>query len=190
MPFERTSSETVWEGKIFALRVEDFRFDDGEEVTREVVTHPGAVVIVAHDSENLYLVRQPREAVGEQALLEVPAGKLDEGERPLETAKRELAEELAKDARSWTHLTSFYSSPGFTDERMHLYLATELEDREGGGGEAPIGTSEERLEVVTVPLGDLDAVISECEDAKTLVALLWLRAYGADGPEKGGSSDG
>ena len=72
--------------------------DDGEEADREVVAHPGAVGIVAHDGERIYLVRQPREAVGEQSLLELPAGKLEEGEEPLETAKRELAEEIGKGA--------------------------------------------------------------------------------------------
>src|SRR4051812_3979776 len=129
MAFERIGSEEIWSGKIATLRIDRVRYDDGEEAEREVVAHPGAVGIVAHDGEHLYLVAQPREPVNEQALLELPAGKLDEeGEGPLETAKRELAEEIGKGARTWQHLTTFYGSPGFSDEQVHIYLATDLYD--------------------------------------------------------------
>ncbi|MGH3993289.1 MAG: NUDIX domain-containing protein [Pseudonocardiaceae bacterium] len=173
MSFERIDSRTVWEGKIATVRVDRFRFDDGEEADREVVAHPGAVGVVAHDGEKLFLVRQPREAVEEPALLELPAGKLDEeGEDPLATAKRELAEEVGKGARGWRRLTSFYTSPGFADEECHLYLATDLYDAQAQAGE------EERIEIVEVPLTELDHLIQECRDAKTLVGLLWFKAYG------------
>src|SRR5919204_942483 len=128
MGFERIDSELVYEGKIFSVRRDRFRYEDGEEAEREVVSHPGAVGVVAHDGERLYLVRQPREAVGEQAVLEIPAGKLETGEDVLETAKRELAEEIGKGAREWRHLKSYWSSVGFTDEEVHLYLATDLYD--------------------------------------------------------------
>ena len=172
MTFERIDSETAWEGRIAKVRVDRFRFDDGEEAEREIVEHPGAVVVLAHDGERLYMVRQPREAVGEQALLELPAGKLDEeGEEPRETAERELAEEIGKGARSWERLTSFYTTPGFADEEMHLYLATDLYDREAETEE------NERIEVVEVPLERLDEAIEECRDGKSLVGLLWFRAY-------------
>ncbi len=90
-PFEKTGEELKWEGKIAQVRVDSFRHEDGEEVKREVIVHPGAVAIVAHDEKHVWLVRQPREAVGEDGLLELPAGKLDvAGEPPLETAQREL----------------------------------------------------------------------------------------------------
>ena len=112
-------------------------------------------------------MRQPREAVNEQALLELPAGKL-EGEDALETAKRELAEEIGKAAESWEYLTSFYTSPGFADEECHLYLATGLYDHFAEADEA------ERIEIVTVPLDELGQTIEECRDSKTLVGLLWL----------------
>jgi 8-oxo-dGTP pyrophosphatase MutT (NUDIX family) len=171
MSFERVDSRTEWEGRIAKVRVDRVRFDDGEEAEREIVEHPGAVGIVAHDGERLFLVRQPREAVGEQALLELPAGKLDEeGEGPLETAKRELAEEIGKGARSWEPIASFYTSPGFADEECHLFLATDLHDESADAGE------NERIEIVAVPLAELDAVIEECRDAKSLVGLLWLRS--------------
>jgi 8-oxo-dGTP pyrophosphatase MutT (NUDIX family) len=172
MTFERIGSETAWQGRIATVRVDRFRYDDGLEADREIVAHPGAVAVVAHDGERLYLVRQPREAVEEQALLELPAGKLDEeGEEPLDTAKRELAEEIGKGAREWEHLTSFYTSPGFADEECHVYLATDLFEEHADADDA------ERIEVVEAPLDDLDDVIAGCRDSKTLVGLLWFRAY-------------
>ena len=99
--FERTGGTTRYEGKIFSVREETFRHEDGDESTREIVRHQGAVGVVCHDGERIWLVRQPREAVGAPDLLELPAGKLDvEGEEPLETAKRELAEEIGKAAEA------------------------------------------------------------------------------------------
>jgi 8-oxo-dGTP pyrophosphatase MutT (NUDIX family) len=169
---ERIASETAWEGRIATVRVDRFRYDDGQEADREVIAHPGSVAIVAHDGERVYLVQQPREAVNERELLELPAGKLDEeGEEPLDTAKRELAEEIGKGARAWSHLVSFYTSPGFVDEECHVYLATDLYDEGADAGE------EERIEIVTVPLDELDSVIRRCRDAKSLAGLLWFRAF-------------
>lgn len=170
MSFERVATEEIWTGRIASVRNESFRHADGEVVEREIVGHPGAVGIVAHDGEQLWLVRQPREAVGEY-LLELPAGKLDEeGEDVLATAKRELAEEIGKGAKTWKHLTTFYASPGFSDEQIHVYLATDLYDEQAHTDEI------ERIEVVTVPLGRIDDVIRDSNDAKTLVGLLWFRA--------------
>jgi 8-oxo-dGTP pyrophosphatase MutT (NUDIX family) len=173
MAFERIGVDEVWSGRIASVRVERWREDDGEEVEREVVAHPGAAGVVAHDGERLYLVRQPREPVGDPALLELPAGRLDEeGEEVLATAKRELAEEIGKGARTWKHLTTFWSSPGFSDEEIHVYLATDLYDEHAETDE------NERIEIETVPLSELDSVIRDCKDSKTLVGLLWLKAMG------------
>ena len=172
MSFERTGSEEVYSGLIATVRVDTFRHDDGEEVKREYVAHPGAVVMLAHDGRTLYLVRQPREAAGLEGLLELPAGKLDEeGEEHEQTVRRELAEEIGKGARSVEHVKSFYSSPGFTDELMHLYLCTDLYDERAEADE------NERIEVVPWPLERVDDAIAETPDAKSLVGLLWLRAY-------------
>jgi ADP-ribose pyrophosphatase len=173
--FKRTGGEEAWSGKIIKVRVDRYvHDDDGEEVEREWVVHPGAVAMVAHDGESLYLVRQPREAVDEQALLEIPAGKLDEeGEEPLDTAKRELIEEIGKGAREWEHLVTALSSPGFTDEKYHLFLATDLYDAEPD--EDP--EENERIEIVEWPLAKLDEAIEQITDAKSLIALLWFRAY-------------
>lgn len=170
MTFERIDSHEVWSGRIVKVREDRFRYDDGEEAEREIVSPPGAVGIVAHDGERLYLVAQPREAVDEQELLELPAGKLDaEGETPLETAKRELAEEIGKGARNWSHLTTYYASAGFCDEQVHVYLATDLYDQHAEAEE------NERIEIRTVPLAQLDATIRDSRDAKTLIGLLWLK---------------
>lgn len=172
--FEQVGSETVWSGHIGTIRVERYRHADGEEVTRENVAHPGAVAIVPIDREYVWLIRQPREIVGERALLEIPAGKLDrDGEDPLEAAERELAEEIGKAAGRYELLKTIYTSPGFTDERIEIYLATELRDVE-----RPPVEEDERIEVVAWPLKRLDDAIAACSDAKSLVGLLLLRGRG------------
>jgi 8-oxo-dGTP pyrophosphatase MutT (NUDIX family) len=164
------ASKTIYEGQVFAVRVDSFREEDGSTREREVVAHPGAVAIVAHDEEVLFLVRQPREAVGEEALLELPAGKLDvEGETPLECARRELEEEVGLRAAEWRELKRFYTSPGFADEEVYLFEATGLERVEARPDEG------EDLEVVECPLSDLDSVIERCADAKSLIGLMLLR---------------
>ncbi len=169
MSFDRVGSETAWKGRILEVRIDRFRHDDGGEAEREVIAHLGAVGVVAHDAEHVWLVRQPREAAGEQALLEVPAGKLDvEGEPPLATAKRELAEEIGKAAEEWREIASFYTSPGFTDERVTVFAATGLSDADATADE------EERIEVVPWPLERLDEAIADCHDSKSLIGLLWL----------------
>ena len=170
--FERIASEEIWQGHIGGVRVDTFRYEDGEEATREIVTHPGAVTVLPFDGERIWLVRQPREPVGEQALLELPAGKIDrKGEELEEVARRELAEEIGKGAREWRHLVSFYNSPGLLSEENHLFLAQDLYD------ESLEAEEEERIEIVTVPIGDLDDTIAELKDAKTLIGLLWFRAF-------------
>jgi ADP-ribose pyrophosphatase len=168
--FDEISCEQVYEGKIFRVDKCEFRFPDGEETTREIIRHPGAVGIVPVDDEHVWLVRQPREAVGDPDMLEIPAGKLDqEGESPLDTGKRELAEEIGKGAEEWEHLTTFFTSVGVMDEQVHVYLATGLHDREV---EPP--DHDERIEVVRWPLDRLDEAIAQTRDSKTLVGLLML----------------
>ncbi len=173
MSFDLVESEEIWKGHIGTVKVQRFRHDDGEVVQREVVEHPGAAVMLPFDGDRIWLVRQPREIVGEEALLELPAGKLNGGE-VLDTAKRELREEIGMAAATWKFLTSFYASPGFTDEEIHAFLATDL-------SEDPLEADEnERIEVVKEPLERLDELIASCRDSKSLVTLLWFRAFELD----------
>ena len=174
-PFEAIGRGMMYSGRLVEVSVERFRHADGEEVTREVVHHSGAVAVVAHDEQHVWLVRQPREAVGEPGLLEIPAGRLDvAGEEPLQAAQRELAEEIGRGADNWAPILSYWVSAGITDERVHLFLATGLHPAQADSDE------EERIEVVRWPLEDLDGAIAACEDTKTLIGLLWLaRRLGA-----------
>jgi 8-oxo-dGTP pyrophosphatase MutT (NUDIX family) len=167
--FEKLSGETVYSGRLVDVVVERFRHADGGEVTREIVRHEGAVAMLAYDEQVVWLVRQPREAVDEPELLEIPAGRLDKpGEQPLAAAQRELAEEIGRGARRWEPIVVYYTGAGFTDERVHLFAATELYPASADSGE------QERIEIVPWPLQELDAALRECRDAKTLIALCWL----------------
>jgi 8-oxo-dGTP pyrophosphatase MutT (NUDIX family) len=167
--FEALGGETLYEGRIVDVRMERFRHADGEEVSREIVRHQGAVAVVAQDAREVWLVRQPREAVDEPALLEIPAGRLDvAGEQPMAAAQRELAEEIGRGARSWQPIVTYYTGAGFTDERVHLFHASDLYEQHADSGE------NERIEIVRWPLCKLDEAIDECRDAKTLIGLLWL----------------
>lgn len=169
--FTRVGGREHFAGHVISLSVDRFRFDsDGEEIEREVVRHPGAAAVVAHDGRHLFLVRQPRPAVGDPDVLELPAGLLDKaGEAPEVTAARELTEEVGKAAGHVEHLRSFWSSVGSFDEEVHLFLATDLTDASADSGE------NERIEVVEWPLSDLDGAIAQIRDAKTLIGLLLLR---------------
>ncbi len=167
--FQALGGETVYDGRLVSVRSERFRHADGEEVEREIVRHRGAVAVVAHDSERVWLVRQPREAVAEPDLLELPAGRLDvEGEAPLQAAQRELAEEIGLGARHWEPILTYYSSAGFTDERVYLFAATDLFESSADSEE------NERIELVRWPLAEIERALADCEDAKTLIGLMWL----------------
>jgi ADP-ribose pyrophosphatase len=168
---EEISSEVAHEGYFVDVARKRFRRADGSEVERQVVEHPGSVGIVAHDGEHVHLVRQPREAVGEDGLLEIPAGTLDEeGESKLDCARRELTEEAGLAAERWSELHAIYPSPGFLSEKLTIFEATGLSPASGATDET------EQIEIVRLPLADLDTALTEIEDAKTLIGLLLLRA--------------
>ena len=160
----------VYEGSFISLEVARFRYPDGEEVERAIVRHPGAVGIVCHDDEHLIFVRQPREAVSDPDVLELPAGKLEEGEDVMATARRELAEEVGLAAEHWTPMTSYWSSVGVMDEEVHVVHATGLRPESGAQAD-----ENERIEIVRWPLADLDGAIAATRDAKTIIGLLLLR---------------
>jgi len=141
--------------QIFCLLTVSFSVASRRVVTRDKVWHPGAVGILAVDAEQVWLTRQPREVTGMTDSLEIPAGKLDvPGESPLACAKRELVEEIGMRAGSWSELNDFYSSAGFSDERVWLYLARELEPDHGGAQPE----EDDRIEIVPWPLDRLRTI--------------------------------
>jgi len=151
----------VYDGKLFDVTIE--RWGDHE---REIVEHPGAVAIVAVDTDGMVaLVRQLREAARKE-LLELPAGTLEEGEQPLDSARRELEEETGLTGGAWRELAAFYTTPGFCRERMHLFAAEGVES----GPASP--EADEQLELIRWRVQDVAARLGEIEDAKTLAGLL------------------
>lgn len=115
--------EEIYKGKIVELAVDQVLLPDGKSSTRELVFHPGAVAVLAVTEEGKFVfVEQYRKAL-EKDLLEIPAGKLERGEEPLASAQRELEEETGYTATSWRFLSRFYTSPGFSNEVVHLFLA-------------------------------------------------------------------
>ena len=154
-------SRTVYDGKLVDVTLE--RWGDNE---REIIEHPGSVAIVAVDGDQrVWLVRQLREAARKQ-LVELPAGARDEGEVPLEAAKRELREECGLTGGDWRELAAFWTTPGFCRETMHLYLAEGVT-----AGDADPDEDEE-VEIVHWHADELAAKLGEVEDAKTLAGLL------------------
>ena len=161
-------SKRIYEGRIVDLRVDTVMLPSGRETTREVVAHSECVAIVAIDAEdNVMLVRQFRHAVGRE-LLEIPAGGIQPGEQPLESAIRELEEETGYIAGSMERIGGFYSSPGYSTEFLHLFLATELEPGPSHARE------DEVIEVVPIPLKQVRSLIVSGDvcDAKTIAGLL------------------
>ena len=146
----------IFQGRLISVRVDERGF--------ELVSHPPAVVIVAvEQSGRVWLVRS-RRPVPEKTLVEVPAGLVDPGESPAEAARRELHEECGLEADSWEELASAYSSPGFSDERIHVYLATEVRNV---GGQEPPGAVEESL------TADMQEALRLCSgNLQSLAALL------------------
>ncbi|MFH0915020.1 MAG: NUDIX hydrolase [bacterium] len=163
---EVVDSRAVYAGRVVALRVDEITLPRGGTALREVVDHPGAVVVVAIDAESqVYLVRQYRHPI-RQYLLELPAGGLEPDEEPLAAAMRELREEVGLVAQIWTPLGSFFSSPGFANERLHAFLARGL---------ARVPTEpddDEDIRVVRYPLTQLLDHLEETPDAKTMATLL------------------
>ncbi len=159
-------SHVVYDGNLIDVTLE--RWGDNE---REIVEHPGSVAIVAVDREQqLWLVRQLREPARKK-LVELPAGACEPGEAPLDAAQRELREECGLTGGAWVELGAFWTTPGFCREHMVVFLAEDVE-----AGEADLDDDEE-VEVVRRALADVEALIGELEDAKTLAGLLLFRHH-------------
>lgn len=169
--FEVVAESVEWEGRLLKTGRETYRYEDGSEHTFDKVWHPGAVAVVPYDDTHVWLVRQPREAARLFGSLEAPAGKRDRMDESLiDLAKRELVEEIGKEAAEWRELFGFYPSPGYCDEHLTVFAATGLSDAHGG----PAPEEDEHIEVVPWPLSDLDGALAETADAKTMLGLLWL----------------
>ncbi len=166
-------SQYVFKGHVIKLRVDDILTADGRRTTREVVEHNGAVVIAPLDADNnVLMVNQYRYAIGKY-LLELPAGGIDDGEDPKTTAIRELQEETGFKPKKLISLGGFYSAPGFSNEYLHFFVATDL---------APSRLTAEdtaEIELVRMPLARaLELVISgKIQDAKTIAGLLLYQEW-------------
>ncbi len=161
------SSETIYEGRVITVKIDEVRLPNGNLAKREIVNHQGAVAVLAFtDDDRMLAVRQFRKPL-ERTIVEIPAGKLERGEEPLACAKRELEEETGYTAKTYEHLSSFYTSPGFADELLHLYIATDLT----AGVARP--DEDEFVEVLHVTLPEAKELLANGEicDAKTVLAV-------------------
>jgi len=166
-------SELVYDGKLLKVRRDWVLLPDGRRATREYIRHPGAVMIVAMlDDATLLLERQYRYAL-RRHFIELPAGKIDEGEEPLATAMRELKEECGFEAVQWRHLATLHPVVGYGDERIELFLAQNLHYV------GPALDDGEFLEVIATPLADaIEWVKSgKITDAKTVTGILWTEKF-------------
>ena len=166
-------TEKIYEGKVLNLRIDTVELPDKKYSKREIVEHPGAVAIVALTNQNeIVLVKQYRKAI-ERELLEIPAGKLEIGEEPKETAIRELKEETGYTSSKIEYLLEFYTSPGFSNEKIYLFLANGLI----AGQAEP--EKDEYIELVKVKLEDLIDMIDKGEiiDSKTIIGAMVARDY-------------
>ena len=169
MNFEEKTikSQDIFSGRIIKVKVDTVSLPDGRESTREIVEHAGAVAIVAVDDvNNIYLVRQYRKPV-ENVLLEIPAGTMEPDEEILICAQRELEEETGLRAGSWEKILSYYSAPGFCDEKLHLFLARNLTTGEKNPD------ADEFLENISIPLEEAYRMIftGQIVDGKSIIGI-------------------
>lgn len=159
-------------GKIFSLLVGEVRLDDGNIAGREIIEHSGGVAIVPVLNDSVILIRQFRISI-EREIIELPAGRLEDGESPEICASRELEEELGYQAGEIILATSYFSSVGFTNERMYIFLAFDLKEVEKKL------EWDERIEIIKVPMSEIENKLSsnEFEDSKTIIGLRELMAY-------------
>jgi ADP-ribose pyrophosphatase len=170
---EVLSSELIYEGRILKLRVDTVRTVDGRRTTREVIEHEEVIAVVAvDDGGNVLLERQYRQALGKE-ILEIPAGGIDRGESPEAAVVREMQEETGFRPEKVVRLCGFYTTPGFCDEYLHLFLATDLVAARLYAEDTPA------IKVVKVPVAEVPALLAsgEIEDSKTIAGLLYYLQY-------------
>lgn len=168
----KISSETVFSGRLLTIHLDKVALPNGNTSTREVVLHPGAVcVLPIKDDYTIYMTKQFRYSLGRE-VIELPAGKIDPGEDPFETAKRELKEETGLTANKYTYWGEFYSSAGFSNEILHLYLAQDLTD----SGSQNLD-EDEFLDVFTMPLEEAYQMVLEGKLPDSKTQAMVTRAY-------------
>ena len=173
MTFRTLSSQTVYHARVFDVHRDEVLYPDGRQATFEIVVHNGAVAIVPiHDSGDIVFVRQYRHSAGKR-LLEIPAGTLGKGEDPEACAQRELREEIGMGSGRLTKLAEFFLAPGYSTERMHVYLAQDLRP------ELLPHDEDEDLDVESLSMEAAFAAIrlGEIEEAKTMLGLYLARAF-------------
>lgn len=169
------SSKFIYKGRIITLLVDEVKLPNGKTGNREIIKHPGAVAIIAITDDNkIILVEQYRKAL-ERSLIEIPAGKMEQGEAPEATVLRELEEETGYTTNSLRYIQSFATSPGFADEVIHVYFADNLVQVE----EKAALDEDEFVELMHVSLEEMGDLIANKQvyDAKTAFAYLWLKDY-------------
>ncbi len=166
-------SEELFSGKVISLHLQDVELPNGKQAKREIIKHPGAVAIIAITDDNkVVMVEQYRKAL-ERTIVEIPAGKLEKGEEPAFCARRELEEETGYECQSLELLTSFYTSPGFADEIVHVFLATGLTKKENA---ASLDEDEfVNLEELTLAEAQEYVIKQKIYDAKTIYAVQYLQ---------------
>lgn len=172
--YEETTiqTESIFNGRVISLQVDTVNLPNGKIATREIVKHPGAVAVLALHEGKMIVVEQFRKPL-ERSLVEIPAGKLDPGETPLEAAKRELEEETGFCSESLRLISSFYTSPGFANEIIHLYVAEDLVP-----GEVHLD-EDEFLDIELITLEQAQQLIADgrIRDAKTITAVYAWQIY-------------
>lgn len=172
---EKLSSKEIFIGRLVRLSIDKFKLPSGDNVTREIVKHPEASAIIPvvknGGKEKIVLVKQFRAPV-DKKLWEIPAGIIEKGEKPLECAKRELMEETGLRGGRWIKLTSFYSSPGFSNEEIHLFLGYDLEYQKNA-------KKERNLKLREFTYGELKNWVEQgkIRDSKTLIGISLASDY-------------
>ncbi|MEK4228896.1 NUDIX hydrolase [Solibacillus sp. FSL H8-0538] len=167
------TSNTIFTGRVISLKVDEVQLPNGKTSNREIINHPGAVAVIAiTDEGKLLVVEQYRKAI-ERSIIEIPAGKLEPGEAPAVTARRELAEETGYGCEELTYIQTFVTSPGFADEVIHLYAARRLFVLE----EQAQLDEDEFVELMAVTIEEAEAMVADKRifDAKTAFAVLWMK---------------
>ncbi|MFC2948247.1 NUDIX hydrolase [Virgibacillus sediminis] len=169
-------TEAIYDGKVIQVQVDDVQLPNGKTSKRELVKHSGAVAVIPITKDNkIIFVKQYRKPL-EKTLVEIPAGKLEKGEAPETTAVRELEEETGYTTGELSLVANFYSSPGFADELLYIYITDQLEKLDT----PPAGDEDEFVELVELTLDEAKQYVEEglIQDAKTNYAVLYLHALG------------